>query len=123
MKSDKLAILHVCTAENDWNDVTTAVVSLAGKWRQLAINLGLSAGVIDSIARDFSNNVDRLNEVILAWLMHKYSYWRRGLPSWSTLSSAVQPINCALAKDLMNRGTVFNNILNHSCPSVCAFIS
>ena len=93
------------TAENDWSDVTTAVASLAGKWRQLAINLGLSAGVIDSIAGDFSNNADRLNEVILAWLRHKHNYQRRGLPSWSTLSSAVQPINCALAKDLLDRGT------------------
>lgn len=93
------------TAENDWSDVTTAVASLAGKWRQLAINLGLNAGVIDSIAGDFSNSADRLNEVILTWLRHKHNYQRSGLPSWSTLSSAVQPINCALAKDLLDRGT------------------
>lgn len=92
------------TAENDWRDVTAAVTSLAGKWRQLAINLGLSAGMIDSIAGDFCNNADRLTEVILMWLRHKYDYQRNGLPSWSTLSSAVQPINCALAKNLMDRG-------------------
>ena len=93
------------SAENDWSDVTAAVTSLAGKWRQLAINLGLSAGMIDSIAGDFHNNADRLTEVILAWLRHQYNYQKRGLPSWSTLSSAVQPINCALAKDLINQGT------------------
>ena len=80
----------------------------------MAVNLGLCPGTIDSIAGDFSKNRDCLNEAVLAWLHHKHNYRRKGLPTWRTLAKAVEPINCALAKKLLDRhlGTLINKTSN-----------
>ena len=60
--------------EDDLRDVISAVASLAGRWKDLGISLGMRAGDLDTI---LSNNPhhssDRLREVLTLWLRQNYN--------------------------------------------------
>ena len=62
------------TDEDDLRDVISAVMSLAGRGKDLGISLGLRAGDLDII---LSNNPhscsDRLREVLALWLRQSYN--------------------------------------------------
>ena len=60
--------------EDDLRDVISAVMSIAGRWKDLGISLGVRAGDLDTI---LSNNPhscsDRLRDVLTLWLRQSYN--------------------------------------------------
>ena len=60
--------------ENDLRDMISAVTSLAGRWKDLGISLGVRAGDLDTILSNNPNSSsDRLREVLTLWLRQSYN--------------------------------------------------
>ena len=65
--------------EDDLHDVISAVMSFAGRWKDLGIFLGVRAGDLDTILANNPHSCsDRLREVVTLWLthihIHTYTY-------------------------------------------------
>ena len=67
------------------------------QWKHLGLNLGLHLDFIDRVAEDNRLIHDRLIKVLHHWLTRSYDVEEYGLPTWSALANAVEPINRALA--------------------------
>ena len=63
----------------------------------LGLNLGLSPKLLKVIERDYRWTNEQLGEILLKWLERNYDLDKYGLPSWSALVDAVDPIDHALA--------------------------
>ena len=73
------------------------------QWSDLGLYLGLSPEDLKVIEVDHMQIRSRLNAVLLMWLKQEYNVDRFGLPSWSQLSDAVEPIDLALAITIKKR--------------------
>ena len=58
--------------EDDLPIVRSAVTSLAGRWKDLGISLGVHAGDLDATANAGSAS-DCLREMLLQWLRQSYN--------------------------------------------------
>ena len=73
--------------------------SLAARWKELSISLGLSCDVIDDI-KGSGNNYHCLSEALKHWIKQNYSTETFGIPSWRSLLKAVAEIDKLLFKRL-----------------------
>ena len=90
------------TATIDLADVKRELAKF-GKWRELGRNLGLSNVSLEVINADYMMLSKRLEEVLFEWLRRNYNVDMYGLPSWSRLADALQPIDMALAFKIKER--------------------
>ena len=72
--------------------------SLAAKWKELSISLGLSCDVINNI-KGSGDNYLCLGEALEHWIKRNYNTETFGRPSWRSLLKAVAEID----KLLFNR--------------------
>ena len=62
--------------EDDLPIVRSAVTSLAGRWKDLGISLGVRAGDLDATANAGSaTRSDCLREMLLQWLRQSYNVY------------------------------------------------
>ena len=73
------------------------------KWRQLGKNLGLGPIVLKPIEADTRSASECLASVMEQCLRRNYRLDKHGLPTWSKLASAIQPIERELATCIMSR--------------------
>ena len=66
--------------------------SLAAKWEQLSIYLGLSCDVIDNI-KGSGDNYHCWSEVLKHWIRQNYNTDTFGKPSWQSLLRAVAEVD------------------------------
>ena len=60
--------------EDDLRDMISAVTSLAGRWKDLGISLGVRAGDLDTILANNPHSCsDHLREVLSLWLKQGYN--------------------------------------------------
>lgn len=77
------------TGVNDWNIVVMKCKSLAAKWEQLSIYLGLTFEVIDNI-KGCGDNYSCRNEALKKWVKQKLQHRE----IWSTILEE-PPICCS----------------------------
>ena len=90
-----------CTAVENLMDIKRELGHYP-HWQALGLNLGLSPDFLELIMEEHHLTTDRLMAVLLEWLKRNYDVEKYGLPSWSALVNAVQPINSALALTIKN---------------------
>jgi hypothetical protein len=73
---------------DDWNIVVIECKSLAAKWKQLSIYLGLSFEVTDNI-KGSGDNYHCWSEALKHWIKRNYNTKKFDLPSWRSLLRAV----------------------------------
>ena len=73
---------------DDWNIVVIECKSLAAKWEQLSIYLGLSFEVTDNI-KGSGDNYHCWSEALKHWIKRNYNTKKYELPSWRNLLKAV----------------------------------
>ena len=94
-----MSIIH-CTVEvDDWNIVVIECKSLAAKWEELSIYLGLSFEVTDNI-KGSGDNHHCWSETLKHWIKQNYNTEKFGLPSWRSLLTAVAKVDKLLFKEL-----------------------
>ena len=89
-------------------DVLDEVETLAGRWQQICIVLGLLPSDRDTIARHCHDNPkDCLMEVLIKWLQKGGDSTKHGPPTWQMLVAAVaKPVggdNPRLAEQIARR--------------------
>ena len=84
-----------CTAAEHLVDVKSELGHFAHA-KELGLNLGLSPKLLKVIERDYKWTSEQLGEILLKWLEGNYDVEKYGLPSWSALVNAVEPIDHAL---------------------------
>ena len=67
------------------------------RWHDLGLHLGLSLQHLEVIDSDCKGKDEKLRNVLLEWLKGNYDVEQHGLPSWSALVNAIDPIDHALA--------------------------
>ena len=72
------------SVSSDLSAVLNTVGSLAAHWRLLGLSLGLPPSVLEVIKADYTRSVERLCEVLMAWLAGRGSP-----PCWRGLVAAV----------------------------------
>ena len=83
---------------DDWNDAVIECSSLAAKWEELSLYLGLSTAYIDTIKHKYSKDYSGcLREAMDLWIKQSYNTKRFRLPSRRTLTAAVAQFNKQLA--------------------------
>ena len=90
------------TTEHDWNDVVMETAFLGPNWQSLAINLGLSHYLIDSIKMEVKPS-DSLSEALKRWIKQNYNTKRYGKPSWRKLLRAVAQVDKLQFKTLADK--------------------
>ena len=68
--------IHVLlfTGEDDLQDVRSAVVDLAGSWKDLGISLGVRLSELNAIhSANFHSHSDCLRETLALWLKQNYN--------------------------------------------------
>ena len=75
------------------------------RWKSLGLNLGLLWSKLEVIERDYKFTDEQLQAVLTEWLKQNYDLEKYGLPSWSRLADAVEPIDHALAIAIKKRHT------------------
>ena len=75
--------------------------SLAAKWRELSIYLGLSCDVIDNIKG--SDNYHCWSEALKNWIRQNYDTEKFGIPSWRSLLRAVAEIDKLMFRKLAEK--------------------
>ena len=91
-------------AEEDLGKVYPAIFSLADRWRDLFICLGIPMSIlndIEKIRRGYGH--DCLSDGLYEWLKRRHNTDKYGIPSWRTLIKHVDKIDCALARDLAKK--------------------
>ena len=73
------------------------------KWHELGLQLGLTYSQLEVIESDKGSNNERLAAVLSDWLRMNYDTEEHRLPSWSSLATAVEQIDGALAKTIKER--------------------
>ena len=92
------------TGDDDWNIASVECGSLAAKWEQLSICLGLAKDNIDRIREDHPrDSAGCWSEALSQWIKQNYSTQRFGLPSWRSLILAVSMVDRRLCKELANK--------------------
>ena len=86
----------------DWNVVVKDCKSLATKWKELSISLGLSYDVIDNI-KGSGDNYHCWSEALNHWIKQNYNTDTFGRPSWRSLLKAVAEIDKLLFKRLATK--------------------
>ena len=84
---------------DDWNIVVIECKSLAAKWGQLSIYLGLSCDVIDNI-KGSGDNYHCWNEALKHWIRQNYNTETFGRPSWRSLLKAMAEVDKLLFERL-----------------------
>ena len=70
------------------------------RWNELGLHLGLTYAQLEVIKSEKGSNNERLVAVLSEWLKQNYNTEEYGLPSWSQLAAALQPIDRALANTI-----------------------
>ena len=86
----------------DWNVVVIECKSLAAKWKELSISLGLSYDVIDNI-KGSGDNYHCWSEALNHWIKQNYNTETFDQPSWRSLLKAVAEIDKLLFKRLAEK--------------------
>ena len=77
--------------------------SLAAKWKEVSLCLGLEKTAIDNIEADSKSVTNSLIEALTMWIRRNYSTKSFGLPSWPTLVKAVARVDQRLAEELASK--------------------
>ena len=76
--------------EDDWHDTAQALISIASKWYQLGVLMGIGGPALDTIKASYSNMPhDCLNSMLAEWLRGNGLH----MPSWSGLVNALLLMN------------------------------
>ena len=86
------------TAINDLRKVKKEVSSISN-WRELGLNLDLSANLLDEIEQDESKVRGRMGAVLSNWLKQQ-GIDKAKKPTWHQLVAAVEPIDYALSLEI-----------------------
>lgn len=92
-----------CTEYDDWNDICQELSSCNGKWKNIAMGLGLSPDQIDEVEENGRRASDRLQKVIQLWIEQNYNTQRYGLPSWRTLCKALKGCDGRVCKEVARK--------------------
>ena len=76
--------------------------SLAAKWRELSIYLGLSCDVIDNI-KGSGDNYHCWSEALKNWIRQNYNTETFGKPSWQSLLRAVAEVDKLMFRQLAKK--------------------
>ena len=91
-------------AEKDLGKVYPAILSLADRWREIFIHLGIPMRIINNIEKTRRGyGHDCLSDGLYEWLKRNYSTDDYGIPSWRTLIEHIDKIDCDLARDLAKK--------------------
>jgi hypothetical protein len=93
---------------DDWNIVVIECKSLAAKWEQLSIYLGLSFEVTDNI-KGSGDNYHCWSEALKHWIKQNFNTKRFSVPSWRSLLAAVAKVDKRRFKDLASGHLVHGN--------------
>ena len=93
---------------DDWNIVVIECKSLAAKWEQLSIYLGLSFEVTDNI-KGSGDNYHCWSEALKHWIKQNYNTKKFGEPSWRSLLAVVAKVDKLQFKDLASEHLVQGN--------------
>ena len=78
--------------------------SLAAKWRELSIYLGLSCDVIGNIKGSGDNSYYHCwSEALNQWIRQNYDTERYGVPSWRSLLRAVAEVDKLMFRKLAKK--------------------
>ena len=87
---------------DDWNIVVIECKSLAAKWEQLSVYLGLSCDVIDNI-KGSGDNYNCWSEALKHWIRQNFNTRKFGVPSWRSLLKAVAEVDKLQFKKLADK--------------------
>ena len=76
--------------------------SLAAKWRELSIHLGLSCDIIDNI-KGSGDNYHCWSEALKHWIRQNYNTETFGKPSWQSLLRAVAEVDKLMFRQLAKK--------------------
>ena len=76
--------------ERELNDVLSATIEVAAKWKHIGDEFKLSPGTLETIEAENRNSEISLREVILKWLRKcGYDFGQYGPPTWRWVVKAV----------------------------------
>ena len=93
---------------DDWNIVVIECKSLAAKWEQLSIYLGLSFEVTDNM-KGSGDNYHSWSEALKHWIKQNYNTKKFDVPSWRSLLAAVAKVDKLQFKELASKHLVLGN--------------
>ena len=64
--------MYLLAGDDDFLDVLNAVASLAAKWEDLGLSLGLHPSDLENICSDYDSLSKRLKEMLKLWLRRSY---------------------------------------------------
>ena len=76
--------------------------SLAAKWEQLSIYLGLSCDIIDNI-KGSGDNYHCWSEALKNWIRRNYNTEKFGVPSWRSLLGTVAEVDKLMFRKLAEK--------------------
>ena len=97
-----MKLIYITAEIEDWNVVVIECKSLATRWKELSISLGLSYDVIDNI-KGSGDNYLCWSEALNHWIKQNYNTDTFGRPSWRSLLKAVAEIDKLLFKRLAEK--------------------
>lgn len=62
---------------------------VAGRWKDIGLNLGIRNHNLEAIETEVSVSMDRLTKMLTMWLKWNYNYTKNGKPSWRKLVEVV----------------------------------
>ena len=79
--------------------------SLAAKWEQISVLIGLRSDMIEQIRLHNQNQISLCwNEAMSEWIIKQnYTFEKFGKPSWRTLLKAVVQVNRRLFEELARK--------------------
>ena len=94
-----MQLIYTTAEIEDWNIVVTECKSLAARWKEFSISLGLSCDVIDDI-KSSGDNFNCWSKVLEHWIKQNYNTETFGRPSWRSLLKTVAKVDKLLFKTL-----------------------
>ena len=79
-----------CVDEEDLFDIKKALISVAAKWEDIGIGLGIKQGMLDEIEKAHPGGPSEcFGKVLITWLRRSYNVKRFGEPTWQKLLQIV----------------------------------
>ena len=79
--------------EDDWNVVVMETKSLAAKWYEISVSLGIPPGVLEGVRMLAGDCYLHWSEALKKWIRQNYNTKKFGDPSWRTLLKAIAGVD------------------------------
>ena len=79
--------------EDDWNVVVMETKSLAAKWYEISVSLGIPPDVLEGVRMLAGDCYLHWSEALKKWIRQNYNTKKFGDPSWRTLLKAIAGVD------------------------------